>query len=69
MRTRSRTDVARTYGHPWPWTVEELLAREFDRQDGDVRTIASRFGCHPNTVDTWVRKFDLRARSSRPGGE
>ena len=61
-RTRTRTDVARDYGHPWPWKVEEILRREFDRQDGDLMALARAFGCHPRTVDKWVRRFDLRAR-------
>lgn len=57
----TRTEVARDYGHPWPWTVEELLRREFERRDGDIRALARAFGCHPRTVDKWVRRFDLRA--------
>jgi len=62
----SRTSVARRYGHPWPWTVEPILRREFDRANGDVRALASAFGCHPRTVDTWVRRFDLRHRDVAP---
>jgi hypothetical protein len=61
----TRTEVARDYGHPWPWTVEELLRREFDRRDGDVRALANAFGCHPRTVDKWVRRFDLRTDADR----
>lgn len=57
----TRTAVARDYGHPWPWTVEELLRREFDRQDGDVMALAAAFACHPRTVDKWIRRFGIRA--------
>ncbi|MFB6354057.1 MAG: helix-turn-helix domain-containing protein [Halobacteriales archaeon] len=57
---RSRSAVVREFGHPWPWTVEAILAREFDRHDGDVRALAAAFGCHPDTVDSWVRRFGLR---------
>ena len=59
-RTPTRTAVAREYGHPWPWKVEEILRREFDRHDGDVRALANAFGCHPRTVDKWVRRYGLR---------
>lgn len=61
----TRTEVARDYDHPWPWTVEPILRREFDRRDGDISALASAFGCHPRTVDKWVRRFDLRTDADR----
>lgn len=59
-RSPTRTAVAREYGHPWPWKVEEILRREFERHDGDVRALANAFGCHPRTVDKWIRRYGVR---------
>lgn len=61
----TRTAVAREYGHPWPWKVEEILRREFERHDGDVRALANAFGCHPRTVDKWIRRYGVREAHDR----
>lgn len=61
---KSRSEVAREFGHPWPWKVEELLCEEYEKRDGDLGLIGREFNVHPRTVERWVRRYGINRKAS-----
>ena len=61
----SRRDVAREYGHPWPWRVCELVEEYAVEQDVDLRDLADRWGVNSGLMKDWIRRHGFRVEQHR----
>lgn len=53
-----RSDCSGVKG--WPWRSRELLKEAFIDDGQEPKEIAQKWGCHPDTIRTWIRRHGLR---------
>lgn len=60
---RTRSDVRRDYGHPWPWTVPELFREHVLEADASQKAVARRMATDPDTLRKWRRRHGFEEES------
>jgi hypothetical protein len=61
----SRREVARKYGHPWPWRIPALVEEYAVDRDVDLRDLADRWGVNAKLLADWVRRHGFRVEQHR----
>lgn len=61
----TRGEVARKYGHPWPWMVQDLVDEYAVERDVELRDLAKRWSCSQKRLETWVRRHGYRVEGGQ----
>lgn len=62
---RDRGEVARQYGHPWPWYERELVVQYAVDRDVELRELAESWGVTPKRLKIWIRRHGFRVEQHR----
>lgn len=65
LHPNTRHEVAKKYGYPWPWRVDQLVEEHAVERDMDLRDLAEEWGVSSKMLFDWVRRHGYRVEDFR----